>query len=256
MHTSQSLLQQLEAMGIQKQDTLLVHASIKSVGAIQNGADALLDALEQAVCEGLLVLPTHTWSYINAENPTFDLKESPSCVGKLPEIFRHRAGVLRSKHPTHSVAAKGADAAAYIAGHEKSGTPVAWDSPWGRLCQRKAKVLLVGVDFSCNTLIHCVEEVMQIPGRIDTQPQALEVRDLDGTLIPVPSYRHRGADSNLYRKLEAPMLARGICRRMPLGDAQCLLCDVAPMFALTKSFLQREPNLLGDDTPVPQQWYR
>ena len=67
---------------------------------------------------GLLVLPTHTWSYINAENPRFYVDDSPSCVGILTELFRKRPGVVCSLHPTHSVAALGKDAEDFIAGNE------------------------------------------------------------------------------------------------------------------------------------------
>lgn len=256
MHTTQTLLGDLTAMGITAQDTLLVHSSIKSVGPVEGGADTILSALEQSVSEGLLVLPTHTWADIKADNPIFDIQHSPSCVGKLPEVFRARPGVLRSKHPTHSVAAKGADAQAFVAGHEQSRTPCAWDSPWGRLCQRQGKVLLMGVDFSRNTLIHCVEEIMGIPGRIRPDAEQLFVRDWDGSLIPVPSMRHFGADSDTYRKLESPLLHMGIARRVTFGDAPCLLVSIAPMFRITMAFLTEDPNLFSNFDPIPTHWYR
>lgn len=66
--------------------------------------------------KGLLLLPTHTWKTINAENPVFDVDNEPACVGILPNLFLKRPGVIRSLHPTHSMAGYGKDAASYLDG--------------------------------------------------------------------------------------------------------------------------------------------
>ncbi|MEI3006279.1 MAG: AAC(3) family N-acetyltransferase [Victivallales bacterium] len=104
--------------GIQPSDTLLVHSSMKSIGAVDGGADTVLDALMDYFREkGLLVFPTLTYG-LNPSNPVFYVNETPSQVGLLSDLFWRRPGVLRSLHPTHSVAAWGHDAAEFIAGHE------------------------------------------------------------------------------------------------------------------------------------------
>ena len=104
-YTKEQLLQQLRDMGIKSTDNLLVHSSMKSLGPVQGGADTVLDALMEAVPEGLLILPTHTWKQMCAEYSFFDPETEPVCVGILPELFRKRPGVVRSLHPTHSMAA-------------------------------------------------------------------------------------------------------------------------------------------------------
>ena len=152
----------------------------------------VLDALSEYMKNGLLVLRMHTWSYIGKENPKFNLEESPSCVGILTELFRKRPGVVRSLHPTHSVVALGKDAEAFIAGNEKCETPCAMASPWGKLLERKATILLLGVDLRTNTFMHGVEVWLDIPNRIADLPIMLYVVMPDGTEIPVPSRRHRG----------------------------------------------------------------
>src|SRR5699024_7549757 len=116
MHTKESLMKQLEELNIRKEGTLLVHSSYKSLGEVEGGPDTVLDALSEYMKDGLLVLPTHTWEYINKDNPVFDVKNSPTNVGILTELFRKREGVIRSEHPTHSVAALGKDAEAFVAG--------------------------------------------------------------------------------------------------------------------------------------------
>ncbi|MET1167926.1 AAC(3) family N-acetyltransferase, partial [Bacillus velezensis] len=71
MYTKESLIQQLEQLGMDGQGTLLIHSSMKSIGEVEGGADTVLDAFSDYMKEGLLVLPTHTWSNINADNPVF-----------------------------------------------------------------------------------------------------------------------------------------------------------------------------------------
>lgn len=128
MYTKEDLLKQLEDMKIDKKGTLLVHSSMKSIGQVDGGADTVLDVFSQYMKDGLLVLPTHTWAYINKNNPRFYVDKSPSCVGILTELFRKRPGVVRSLRPTHSVAALGKDAKEFVAGDEKCDTPCSRNS--------------------------------------------------------------------------------------------------------------------------------
>lgn len=81
MHTKTGLFEQLKALEINPSGTLLVHSSLKSIGEVQGGADTVLDVLSEYMKDGLLVLPTHTWSYINATNPRFDVLNSLSASG-------------------------------------------------------------------------------------------------------------------------------------------------------------------------------
>jgi len=132
-YTKEQLIQQLRDMGIKPTDNLLVHSSMKSLGAVQGGADTVLDALMGVVPEGMLILPTHTWKQMSEEYNVFDPETEPVCVGILPELFRKRPGVVRSLHPTHSVAVYGKGAAKYIRGEENCTTPCPPKGCWGRL---------------------------------------------------------------------------------------------------------------------------
>ena len=114
-YTKADLKHDLAAMGLTGTETILIHSSMKSIGPVEGGADTVLDAWMEFFAEGLLLLPTHTWRFINEENRVFDVRRSPCCVGILPELFRKRPGVVRSFHPTHSVAALGREAEAYVA---------------------------------------------------------------------------------------------------------------------------------------------
>ncbi|HEY4390685.1 MAG TPA: AAC(3) family N-acetyltransferase [Paenibacillus sp.] len=257
MHTCHSLINQLAAANIDRQGTLLVHSSMKSIGEVDGGADKVLDALSEYMKEGLLVLPTHTWSYINADNPKFYVEISPSCVGILPELFRGRDGVIRSYHPTHSVAALGEDAAEFVAGAELCDTPCHRESPWGKLLDRQATIMLLGVDLRRNTFIHGIEEWVDIPGRITDSHEQLFVVLGDGTEIPVPSRRHYGLSwSEHFWKVEKILEREGAIRKVKFGDADVWVCDTVQMTDILTEMLHDNPDLFSDNEPLPEEVVR
>lgn len=251
MHTKESLMEQLEQLGIDRQGTLLVHSSMKSMGPVEGGADTVLDALSEYMRDGLLVLPTHTWSYINAENPRFYVDRSPSCVGILPELFRKRPGVVRSLHPTHSVAALGRESKAFISDDHRFDTPCARGSAWGKLHDRKATILLVGVDLRRNTFIHGVEEWVDIPGRLTDDHEQLYTVLPDGTEISVPSRRHCGLSwSEHFWKVDEVLEREGAMNKGQLGDAVVRVCDAAAVAEIITAMLKDNPDLFSDNHPL------
>src|SRR5690625_1987848 len=154
-HTKANLIKQLQDMGIESYDSILVNSSMKKIGQVAGGADTVLDALSDYMAEGLLVFPTHTWSYINEKNPKFYVQDSPSCVGILPELFRKRPSVIRSLHPTHSVAALGADAKVFVTDDEKMTTPCGKGTQLRKLRQRRGQRALSGARLCSNRFILC-----------------------------------------------------------------------------------------------------
>lgn len=251
MHTLESLVKQLEQLGINSQGTLLVHSSLKNMGPVEGGADTVLDAYTAYMKDGLLVLPTHTWSYIKADNPRFYVDQSPSCIGILPELFRNRPGVVRSWHPTHSVAALGQDAVEFTKDDHLFDTPCARGSAWGKLLDRKATILLVGVDLRRNTFIHGVEEWADIPGRLTDVHEMLYTVLPDGTEIPVPSRRHWGLSwSEHFWKVDEVLESRGAMRKGQLGDAVVRVCDAAAVAKVITEMLADNPALFSDNNPL------
>ena len=96
MHTKESLTDDLIRAGIQPSDTLLVHSSMKSIGAVDGGADTVLDALMDYFREkGLLVFPTLTHR-LNPSNPVFYVNVTPSQVGLLSDLAASRCSALAS----------------------------------------------------------------------------------------------------------------------------------------------------------------
>ncbi|WP_042199595.1 AAC(3) family N-acetyltransferase [Paenibacillus camerounensis] len=251
MHTKDSLLKQLKELNLNPQGTLLVHSSLKSIGPVEGGADTVLNVLSEYMQDGLLVLPTHTWSYINAANPRFTVQDSPSCVGVLPELFRKRPGVVRSWHPTHSVAALGRDAEDFTAGDHRWDTPCARGSAYGKLLDRKAEIMLLGVDLRRNTFIHGIEEWLDIPGRMTDEPEQLYTVTPDGQEIAVPSRRHCGLSwSQHFWKVEHVLEQGGALRKGEFGNSPVMICGAAETTAILSGMLAGNPGLFGDNEPL------
>lgn len=248
MHTFSTLLHDLTELGIQSHERLLVHSSMKSLGMVEGGADTVLDALVHHLREGLLLLPTHTWQEWNNPDGIFDPATEPSCVGILTERFRRRPGVIRSWHPTHSIAGAGELAAPFLEGEQHTRSPCPQNGCWGRLYDIGARILFLGAPLSTNTFLHSVEEWHAVPDRLAAQPTPFRIRTREGTLLDCPQHRHfssAGDVSRHFGKVEAELLQRGIARAGRIGDARCVLCDARGMADLVGRHLERDPGFFA-----------
>ena len=77
MITKLELQDQIRKMGILPTDTVLVHTSLRAVGAIEGGADDLIDAFTEYLTDGLFLVPTHTWATVNKEPHVYDVGFHP-----------------------------------------------------------------------------------------------------------------------------------------------------------------------------------
>ena len=254
-----NLLRDIETMHLDPGGTLLIHSSMKSIGKVEGGADTVLDAWCEYMKDGLLVFPTHTWAQIGRGSPVFDSRTEPSCVGILPELFRHRPGAVRSLHPTHSVAAIGKDAAVFTAGEEKMTTPCGREGCWGRLLDRDATILFLGCTLRSNTFIHGVEEWNGIPLRLTEDTEELISINSQGRRYSISMHRHYcpycSDISQNSGKLEEPFRRLDAIQYRKFGDALCIVGNARRMAAITSALLQREPQLFLDNSPIPANWY-
>ncbi|MFA9556289.1 AAC(3) family N-acetyltransferase [Evansella sp. AB-rgal1] len=255
MHTKKTLLDQLKKLRINETGTVLVHSSYKRIGEVEGRGETVLDVFGDYMKKGLLVFPTHTWSYINKENPRYYVDSSPSCVGILPELFRKRPDAVRSLHPTHSVAAVGKDASFFVSGDEQFDTPCARGSAWGKLLDKKAQIVLVGVDLRKNTFIHGIEEWIDIPGRLTDTHEELYTVMPDGTEIPVPSRRHCGLSWSMhFWKVEETLERLQAVSRGKFGDADVLVCDTVMLTEIITEMLLLNPDLFSTNEPLSKEF--
>lgn len=163
----EDIINSLREAGIADGDIVLVHSSFKSLGHIEGGAETVISAFEEVIGkEGTLVFPTFVQKdFLNAYETWHIDKDSDT--GYLTNYFRKRSGSVRSDHPTHSVAASGRDAVWLTETHGHTSkrignmgdTTFAPDSPWEKMYQKNAKVVLLGVGTVYITFKHYTESV-------------------------------------------------------------------------------------------------
>ncbi len=231
MITREELGRSVRNIGVRQGDSLLVHSSMHALGPIEAGADGVIDTLIDVVTpDGLIVVPTHTWDVVNKRQPVWHQTLTPSHVGVLTNRLRMRKEAIRSIHPTHSVAAIGSRAREFCEAHEGDDSPCSPTSPYGRLIENKGKVLLLGVDLTRCTLIHCLEEMAGL-GEIWslTPPEPRFCILANGEMISVLARAHQNYKSANYDRVESALIKEGILNRMNIGRSQMRILDAAAL---------------------------
>ena len=235
--TKEDIKFSLELMDIRKGDVLLVHSALSSIGFVDGGAEAVIDALLETVGEeGTIVMSTLTGWF-----EPFDAETTPSAVGKISEQFRKRKAALRSLHPVHSVAAIGKYARDITQGHEKCKTGCGEGTPYLKIRDLGGKVMLLGVDMDRNTIMHSLEEEIN----------ALYLRTLD---IPAPTYIE-GHEGKTFTLKKFPPGHRDFIGFTPIlrkkdaliegriGNAEVKVMDIRKLFEVGLEALKQDPLL-------------
>ncbi|CAN5434570.1 aminoglycoside 3-N-acetyltransferase [soil metagenome] len=180
MHIKENLIQQLINLGIEPNDTIMVHASLRAIGKVLGGPDQVLLAIIEAIaphgtlmmyvgCEpeyeavGRGNISTEEEQHILQYCPAFDPTTARArCdYGALAEFFRSLPGVICSTNPGARMAAMGSKANWLLAEH-----PLQYgygpDSPLASFYEASGKVLLLGSDLDQVTLLHYAEHIAPI----------------------------------------------------------------------------------------------
>lgn len=180
----------LVELGVVAGDVVMVHSAFDSFLGFQGGPVDVIRTLREVVgARGTLMMPTIPFRGTAVEyalgDPVFDVRRTVSRMGLLTEVFRRSPGVVRSIHPTHSVAVWGNRADAIIAGHERAETPCGRSTPYEKLLEYDGKILLAGVP--ANTMTFCYFVVEELEPQLaipvftrETYP--MRWRDADGAV--------------------------------------------------------------------------
>ena len=174
--TKEVLINKFSQLGIKQGDTLLVHASLSSLGYVVGGAEVLFLALRDVIGnKGTIVVPSQTveisdpasWQYppvpqewhdvIRDAMPAYSKELSYSkAMGAFSQFIGILPESIRSNHPMYSFTAIGKKASEII-GQDSFDFPFGDKSPLGRMYSIGAKVLMIGTDFETNTSLHLAE---------------------------------------------------------------------------------------------------
>ncbi len=250
--TKDDIVKGLRELGLQEGDVVLAHTSLSRFGYVEGGAEAVVDALLEAVGpSGTVCMPTA--SYAGSQNvwlrnmAKLDVRQSPSCLGAINNALMNRPEAIRSLHPTHPCSAIGPHAEFLTKDHHYSPSSVGGPSPFMRNIELGGKLLFLGMNLACNTTFHAIEE--HLTGyRLADETQVGEVVDYDGNIIKVPVrvYAPSPATRNRFVEQEGHLAERGLLIKGKIGDADVMLIDAKGMYEYCVERAQEDEFFLLD----------
>ena len=236
--------------GLEQGDIAFVHSSLSSFGHVHGGADAVIDALLETLGDsGTLVLPTFTWGdFHDRSNVTFDLLNAACETGVIPETFRKRDQVMRSRHICHSVAALGPDAQRVMGEGIRS---FGKGSTFDQLYRLNSWNLFLGVSFEVCTALHMAEEFMQVPYRAYRDFRNSTVVLDDGTEMSSESveFLRREGFENSFAKMERIMSEAGLLRSCKVGQATKINARIRDIFDIATDRLRKDIYFFSTRAP-------
>jgi aminoglycoside 3-N-acetyltransferase len=223
----------------------MVHASLRAVGPVENGAAGLVQSLIDAISpEGSLL------AYVDyeptPETPYFDPARSPACkdYGVLAEIIRTWPGASRSHNPGASMAAIGRKADWFCSNH-----PINYgygeNTPLARLVEAKGKVLLLGSDLDQVTILHYAENRARIPSKrvihhqyqvmINGSLRSVQAEEFDTSLPVLAEMPER-----YFEQIIREFIGRGGASSGPVGQAQAYLLPARELIEFAVGKMERE----------------
>lgn len=263
MFTKEQILSQLNSLQVSSGRPVIIHTSMRAVGEVEGGAKTLLDALiERFTCnDGLLIVPTHTWANFEDEKDIIlDKTALTTCTGALSNVALNDKRSVRSLNPTHSVAVFGNKKEQFARLDDNVNTPCSPSGCYGKIIDSDGYVLLIGVGQEKNTLLHCVEEILDIPCRLSLSPVKMAIRELDGTI----TYRdfhfmteEKGDVSLNFPKYERAFRYHGAITDGKIGNALVQVCSASKMASAMKLICLRsgKKELLSDSLPLDISLY-
>lgn len=237
--TPPELAAQLRRLGLRQGDIVMIHASMRKVGKVEDGATGLIRALVDAVgSAGTLVMALGA-----DEDEAFDPKTSPvdiADMGILAEVFRTYPGVCVSDHPAGRFGALGPLARVILEPtplHDYHGP----GSPLERFVTSGGRVLRLGGDPDTVTLTHYAEYLAEVPNKIrvrrryvraDTGEVWIESLDDNDGIVEWP---HGDYFSQIYLDYRASG-AVSVC---PVGGCEGELLDARQFVAFAVDWMNR-----------------
>jgi aminoglycoside N3'-acetyltransferase len=227
------LKETLQQSGIRPGGVLLVQSSFDRFYNFSGTAVDVLSVLEEVIGpDGTLLMPAHP-EYKPGGPYRFDVRRTPASTGMLCELFRRRPGVIRSRHPTHSVAGIGPRASVLLADHHKDPLSCGALSPYAKLVEYDGQLLGLGLEPGWSSFLHVVEdlELERFPKRMyDPQPREFVVKDETGQestqLVPV-------RNSSLMARIQVGQLMRHVSpaavRPFAVAGVPCFVGEAKPL---------------------------
>jgi len=233
-----SLAAALRQAGILANDIVYCHVELPNIGlpmelaaGTQTRFDVVMGALMNVVGpQGTVLAPTFSYSFCSGE--IYDPEATPSAAGAFGECLRKLPGAERSLDPIFSSAGIGPAVADLF--RDLPNECFGEDSLFDRLGRAGAKLCNIGVDLSCATANHFVQDRFgRVPCRF---PKLFSgVVRLGGELLKqswIYSVRVLGDYSAArFDRMQASAVEAGICSVVPIGKSAVVSLELSEMYA-------------------------
>lgn len=236
---------------------LMVHSSLSSCGFMTGGAATAIQALREWNVGGTLAMPTHSYCYPDLEGkvPVFDPRYTPSRVGAITDAFWRQPGVSRSLHPSHSLACEGPRSADFTEGHEGCNTPCGPGTPYEKLVQANAAVLMFGVTLNAFTFLHTAEDAAGVPYLYFPEPAILRIKTPSGDAQDFPMLRQDMSVPRRFADVAGWLEERGLLYRAPLGRGELLFMPKSlTVHNILTTCLRKDPWFLVQPSARPDKF--
>jgi len=227
-------------LGLKKGMNIYVHSSLSSFGYIEGGANTIINALDNIIKNGTIMIPTFTHS-----KKEFKLN-NPCWTGKVAEKFRNNKNVKRSIHPTHSVAVKGKYADYLTKNHERSRSPFDRNSPFSRFAKLNSYILMLGTEN--NSMIHYIQNKVKFPNLF--LPEFYKFRSRN-KIINTKMHHPKGSITYIYNKKpctdvkflvnmykDEKFEEKGYMKTVRIGNATCHLINTKNFVKASEKYLK------------------
>jgi aminoglycoside 3-N-acetyltransferase len=251
--SKETLKKELGQLGIQTGDQIIVHSSMKAMGWIAGGPQAVVEALIETVTEtGTIVMPAQSadnsdpaywmappvpeeWHQpIRDFLPAYDPALTPlRGMGKVAECFHRHPKTIRSPHPAHSFMAWGAKADVWMKDQPIEDSFGA-GSPLGKMMKENVKIVLIGTGFDSCTALHYAEFVQE---NRTTERQGAAVMK-DGNRV-WQEYDCVIMDSDRFPELVSAY--KGKLKEGLFGMAKTTIADMRPLVEFGIQWLKDNP---------------
>jgi aminoglycoside 3-N-acetyltransferase len=230
----------LKLAGIRQGDIIFVHSDIGSFGKLLASnrnilLGSLVKALQNAVGKnGTIIMPTFSYSIEKKE--VFDPGKSKSAVGALTEFFRKQKNVLRSLHPTHSVAVWGKLKREFT---KKDYDTFGGNSVFSELCKRKGKIVFLGAPFQSLTFVHHIEQMRTVPYRNLVKINGKMLACGKVSDCEIEYYEKYSCFFTSLAKFEDCLIKKGIMKKIKVGCGSLMVADSVKMFEEGSALLSK-----------------
>jgi aminoglycoside 3-N-acetyltransferase len=257
-YTEDELVQLFFSLGVRSGDTLFIHSGLGVFNIVEGGPSAIVSSLLRILgADGTLAFPAFSaWGTMMNDRPIFDLKKTVSSVGALAEHFRLMPGVVRSLHPTHSICAIGSKAEWLTEGQESRSFTFGRGTPFYKLCEARAKIMMLGVGLFPLTCVHTAEDLITPTSEYmpvyRKEPLTFDMIDRSGHSCRYHGYFHSHdlVPKRDVRRMRACFMAHNIMTASETDYAELLLIDTQGLLLALLTELMRGNTIYGRVYPT------